>query len=462
MQRTTEQLEQDALAIWKAGVKTVHAGELIRNAVSFKADTLWIEGTSYDLKKIQRVFVVGAGKASGAMAASLENVFGEKRMEQFQFAGVVSVPAGEVRPLKNIKLRAGRPDGVNQPTSEGVEIADEMLAAVSQLKPSDLCIALITGGGSALLPAPIEGVSLEEKQWLTEKLAASGANIQELNIVRTQLSRIKGGKLSAACNAGQLVTLILSDVPGDSLELIASGPTVATTSTANDALGVLEKYSLSDVPQILGAVRYLRKQAKSGVNTLPINQKVQGTSHSITQVQHFLLGNNALAVDAAGLEAVKRGYRPAMLSADKPEGLVENIASHLATMALQMRDSEGPDCLISGGEPTVELVSASQRGRGGRNQQLVLAAGTQLKNKKGIVLLSGGTDGEDGPTDAAGAYWSEAVASRVTDKTLDAKTFLANNDAYTFFEKASGLVKTGYTQTNVCDLRVVVVEQRGS
>ena len=230
--------------------------------------------------------------------------------------------------------------------------------------PDDLCIALISGGGSALLPAPIEGVSLADKLAVTRFLSAAGADIAELNTVRKQLSRIKGGGLARACRAGRLIALIISDIPGDPLELIASGPTVIDTSTPQDALAILESIWAREAGVPAAVFEVLSRKANRGVDRSPF----------ACQVSNFVIGNNAAAVDAAGQEAVRLGYTPAMSCAAKPEGLVEPIGRHLAEMALFMRTTPGPNCLISGGEGTVKLVPVGQRGLGGRNQQTVLAA----------------------------------------------------------------------------------------
>jgi glycerate-2-kinase len=309
---------------------------------------------------------------------------------------------------------------------------------------------MLTGGGSALMPAPVPGVSLADKIQLTRLLSAAGANIEQLNAVRRPVSLVKGGGLARACAAGRLITLVISDVLGDPLETIASGPTVTDrASTAGDALDVLQALGLIDEPAIGAIVRYLRR------GTPDRNQ----LSSSRATVSHVILGNNATAVDAAGMEAERVGYSHAMISASKAEGAAEDVGRHLANMALQMRREPGPDCLISGGEPTVTLVEEARRGKGGRNQQLALAALAVLGDCEGIAMLAAGTDGEDGPTDAAGAFVTHDVAMSAQLHELDASDYLARNDAYNFFRQVGGSFITGPTQTNVCDLRILVVDQ---
>jgi len=313
--------------------------------------------------------------------------------------------------------------------------AEKILETVDSLGPRDLCICLISGGGSALLPAPAIGVSLSDKQAPTRHLSAAGANIEQLNTVRKQLSRIKGGGLARACRAGKLISLVISDVLGDPLEIIASGPTVIDRSTPVDALQVLERFgALSVAPN---AVQYLRLRNAS-----------KSDETSFEKVTNLIIGNSAVAVDAAGIEA-------------ELEGAAEDVGVHLAEMARQMRSQGGPDCLITGGEPTVQWVAADVRGKGGRNQQLALAALCSFVDGglTGVAILSGGTDGEDGPTDAAGAFIIADTLDHARKPGLDPRDFLRHNDVYTFFQQVGGLIQTGPTHTNVCDVRVVVVDR---
>jgi glycerate 2-kinase len=471
MHRTSQQLRSDALRIWQAGLEAVRSERLMRAAVRVEGSTLVIGNPAYeaveeferiDLNGVWRVAVVGAGKAGAGMAAALEEILGPQLMEEKQLVGWMNVPADCVQKLEHIHLHPARPPGVNEPTAEGVAGAEEILRIVSALGPDDLCIALISGGGSALLPAPIEGISLADKLAVTRFLSAAGANIAELNTIRKQLSRIKGGGLARACRAGRLIALIISDISGDPLELIASGPTVPDTSTPQDALAILEKFGgrKAGVP---GAVLEVLNRKADG--------SVQDRPHQTCATTNFVIGNNALAVDAAGQEAERLGYVQALTCARKPEGHVEPIGRHLADMAVHMLGTSGPNCLISGGEGTVQLVPKAERGLGGRNQQTVLAALVRLQEinpsnaadsqnlAEDIVILSGGTDGEDGPTDAAGAVVDSQIIAEAARRGLNPADFLRRNDAYHFFEPLGGLIKTGPTQTNVCDVRVVLVQR---
>ncbi len=303
-------------------------------------------------------------------------------------------------------------------------------------------------------PRPSDGITLAEKLTVTRFLSAAGADIRQLNTVRKQLSRVKGGGLARACPAGMLVSLVISDVLGDPLDLIASGPTVVDHSAPTEALAILREFDPSGENIPAAVYQYLREKP-AAATPRPFRCKVR----------NVILGNNATAVDAAGVEAERLGYSHAMIAAREPEGFVEPIGRHLAEMAVSMRDlaidAAGPDCLISGGEGVVRLVEESERGLGGRNQQLALAALLQLAQcgPEGIALVSAGTDGEDGPTDAAGAVVDAEIIARAARLGLNPGDYLRRNDAYQLFAQVDGLLKTGPTHTNVCDLRVITVSR---
>ncbi len=444
-----DQLRRDALQIWQAGVDAVRCERLVPAALRVDGSTLYFGDESLSLEPIRRIIVIGAGKAGAGMAAEVENVLGPRLMEEKQLTGWVNVPGDCVRELQRIKLHAARPPGVNEPTAAGADGAREILRLVESAGPDDLCLCLISGGGSALMPAPVEGISLDDKLTVTQYLSAAGANIEQLNTVRKQLSRIKGGGLMRACRAGRLLSLIISDVLGDPLDVIASGPTVEDTSTAEAAVQVLDAFAARNSEIRPEVFDYLEQKQQ----TEP--------PRPTCQVTNLIIGNNATAVDAAGMEAERLGYSHAMISAKRSEGPAEEVGRHLAAMAQKMRGEPGPNCLISGGEPVVTLVDKAIRGQGGRNQQLVLAALHHLSNDGAarITLLSGGTDGEDGPTDAAGAIIDQTVLEAARRQNLDPADHLARNDAYNFFRPLDALIKTGPTHTNVCDVRIVVVDR---
>ncbi len=456
MSRRTSDLRADVERIWRAGVAAVMPERLIRSHVRVDGDWLIVGDETVDLRDVERIAIVGAGKAAGAMAIALENVFGPQLLTEKNVTGWVNVPDDCIVPTQRVHLHAARPACVNEPRPEGVRGTQQIRRIISSLGRSDLCFCVLSGGGSALMPAPIERISLEDKIQFTRLLSAAGANIEQLNTVRQRFSLVKGGKLAYDCTAGSLITLAISDVLGDPIELIASGPTVHTSKTASDALATLEDLGLSKQPSLKRLIRFLK--GHTGVTTWRPVTSATGIGPP-PLISYVLLGNNAAAVDAAGAEAERLGYSHAMISATAPEGAAEVVGRHLAEMAIRIRSEVGLDCLISGGEPTVTLVSESRRGKGGRNQQLALAALTALGDCRDIAFLSAGTDGEDGPTDAAGAFVTEEIVRAARQQQLDPQDYLARNDAYHFFQQAGGLFITGPTQTNVCDLRIITVNR---
>ncbi|MGE3778316.1 MAG: DUF4147 domain-containing protein, partial [Pirellulaceae bacterium] len=304
MGRSTEQLRADALAIWRAGVAAVDSQRLVQETLLVDGEQLLVGDLALPFRDFDRLIVVGAGKAGAGMAAGVEGALGPRWLHAKRVEGWVNVPANCVRPLQRIHLHAARPAGVNEPTVEGVAGTSRILELVGSLSPRDLCLCLLSGGGSALLPAPIDGITLADKQALTKHLSAAGANIQELNTVRKQLSLVKGGRLSRACRAGQLITLIISDVLGDPLDVIASGPTVPDTATPAEALEVLQRFGAREsgiapaVFDVLQRAEWHREPSAAG-----------------GPVTNLVSGNNATAVDAAGQEAERRGYAHGMLAA---------------------------------------------------------------------------------------------------------------------------------------------------
>jgi glycerate-2-kinase len=373
-------------------------------------------------------------------------------------SGWVNVPEGSFPTLHHLHLHPARPQGINEPTDAAVEGTIEILRRASQLAPSDLCIVLLSGGGSALLPAPVPGISLQDKIAVTRFLSRSGADITELNRVRAAISQIKGGGLARACSADHLLVLVLSDVLGDPLDVIASGPCIATTSNSTSALEILQRFD-PDRQLPPSVYHVLNDQRRRTAEELELGER--------KRIEHVVIGNNAVAVDQAGAEAERRGWRMAMVSARETEGSAEGVGRHLAEMAIEMIrnvDGDGPNCLISGGEPTVTLPPSGS-GTGGRNQQLVLAAIDHLlgplqatdSELNRLCLLSGGTDGEDGPTTAAGGCIDGTILTSMRHESNSIQQQLRDCNAYPFLKQHGGLLVTGPTGTNVCDLRVVLV-----
>jgi hydroxypyruvate reductase/glycerate 2-kinase len=426
-------LRQHARAIWQAAVDAVRPEPLVRHALG--DPTL-----AAAVRAAPRILVLGAGKAGAAMAAAVEDALAD-RLDRI--AGIVNVPAESVRPLRKVRLHAARPAGSNQPTADGVIGAEEMLRLARNTGPDNLALCLISGGGSALLPAPAEGVTLADKQAVTRLLHECGATINQMNAVRKHLSAIKGGRLAEAFRGKALYSLIISDVIGDPLDVIASGPTVPDPSTFHDALALLD--ALGIMPQLPRAVvEYLQRGVAGQMPETP--KALPDRIHNI------VLGNNVKALAAAERHARQLGYHVLNLGS-----YIEGETLHVATATMGVVRSiraQGipigrPACVLLGGETTVTLTAS--HGLGGRNQEFVLAALLKLGGADDVAILSGGTDGEDGPTDAAGA---------VVDGDWDltgAADYLRRHDAYRYFEQRGGLLKTGLTQTNVMDVRVVLI-----
>ncbi|MEO1995797.1 MAG: DUF4147 domain-containing protein [Planctomycetaceae bacterium] len=439
-------LRSDALEIWRAGVSAVDSETLMQQALTICGTTLQVCEHKVDLTVTNRIGVVGAGKAGAGMATAVERIFTAAGFAD-RLHGCVNVPSDCVRTLKSIQLHVGRPAGVNEPTLAGVSGSDQILKTVADLEPQDACLVLLSGGGSALLPAPHPSISLFDKQRVTQLLMQRGATIDELNCVRKRLSRIKGGGLGRASQAGYNAALIISDVIGDPLDVIASGPTVTNPDPPQAALDVLERYQLDSSTVPPSVIDLLHSQ----LQTVPSTDRFHFANH--------VIGNNQVAVLAACDHALRLGYTVHNLGSAN-RGVAREVGQDLSSRARQLRDSGAqPTCLISGGEPVVQLARTERPRKGGRNQELVLAAlhACWTDSLDNIVVLSGGTDGEDGPTDAAGAFVDAEIMSRAKHLQLDPAAALAINDSYHFFESCEGLLKTGPTHTNVMDVRVVLV-----
>jgi hydroxypyruvate reductase/glycerate 2-kinase len=439
---TTDLLRAHARAIWDAAVAAVRPDDLVRRAVA--TDTRLADA----LRGARRIIVVGGGKAGAAMAAGLEDGLGD-RLDRV--SGVVNVPAGMEKPLRAVRLHVARPAGTNEPTAAGVAGTEEMLRLAADARPEDVVVCLLSGGGSALLPAPADGVSLQDKQAVTRLLHACGATIGDLNAVRKHLSRFKGGGLAAANAAGRLFSLIISDVVGDPVDVIASGPTAPDPTTFADAVAVFRRYGLLDgVPAAVGS-----RLERGAAGELPDTLKRLPSS-----VHNLILGNNALALSAAKATAEELGYRVLNLGAFVEGEAAEVAAATVGVVRSIAADREPlapPACVLIGGETTVTLTP--DHGCGGRNTEFVLAAVSAL-DRAGldrVLVLSGGTDGEDGPTDAAGAAADRSTLARGRLLGLDPASFLSRHDTYSFFAATDDLLITGLTGTNVMDVRVFII-----
>ncbi|MDW7710139.1 MAG: glycerate kinase [Deferrisomatales bacterium] len=390
-----------------------------------------------------RVIVVGAGKGAAPMARAVEEI-----LEGQVWGGVVCVKDGHGSPLERVRvLEAAHP----MPDERGVRAAEQILDLVRGAGEGDLVLSVLSGGGSALLTLPAPGVSLDDLRALTDLLLASGADIGQINALRKHLSQVKGGRLAAAAQPARVVNLVLSDVVGDRLDVIASGPFTADPSTFSEARGILERYRLT--PRVPPAVLRALEAGERG----ELAETPKPGDPALGAVVHAVVGSNRLSLEAAAVKARELGYRPLILSS-RLQGEAREAARFLAAIAVESRASgepvSPPACLLAGGETTVTLRG---KGKGGRNQELALALALELAGCPGIVGLSGGTDGTDGPTDAAGAVCDEATAARARALGLEPRRHLEGNDSYPLFAALGDLLLTGPTRTNVMDVQVLLV-----
>ncbi len=436
--------KQDATAIFTAGLRAVSPDTCVRRHLRVVEDRLFVGETSYPLDAVNRIFVVGAGKASAAMAQAAEAVLGD-RIDR----GLVITKYGHTLPLKRIEvMEAAHP----VPDENGVKATEALLNLAAEAGPEDLVLCLISGGGSALTPAPAKGINLADKQMATELLLGCGATIHEINTVRKHLSRIKGGQLCRLAGGASVISLILSDVIGDDLDIIASGATAPDTGTFADAVRLIEHFGLQR--KIPPAVSELLSRGVQG--ELPETPKADDPIFD--RAQNLIVGSISQALAASEEEARRRGFNPLVITSTL-QGEAREVAGVLCAMAREVRHFNRPiampACLLSGGETTVTLKGP---GLGGRNMELALAAAMALSSTPNTLLLSAGTDGTDGPTDAAGAFADSTTAARAIEMGLEPAGFLANNDSYRFFEKLGDLFVTGPTLTNVMDLQIVLVD----
>jgi hydroxypyruvate reductase len=437
------QLRKDAEAIFQAGLEAVNPIHAVKKHVVLQDDSLTVGDQAYDLAEYDGIYVIGTGKASAAMGQAVEELLGGRLKR-----GVVNVKYGHTFPLNKIKVNeAGHP----VPDEAGFRGTQEIIQLLKKTGKNDLILFLISGGGSALLPYPAEGVTLEEKQQVTRCLLEVGACIHEINAVRKHLSRVKGGRLARLAYPSTLISLMLSDVIGDDLDTIASGPTVPDENTFDDCLNILKKYNMREkIP--VSVVELLEKGARGEVEETP-----KAGDPAFQRTQNLVIASNILAVQAAKRKAEKLGYNSLILSTFV-EGETKEVARVHAAVAKEILQTGNPvprpACVISGGETTVTIRG---KGLGGRNQEFVLAAAIDIDGLENVVILSGGTDGTDGPTDAAGAIADGMTKNRALEKGMNTEQYLQENDSYHFFEPLGDLIFTGPTHTNVMDLRLVMV-----
>jgi len=442
-EKTVKILRQHAFEIFQAGLAAVDPAEAIFRHVKMSGDVLQVGSHRFVLSDFEHIFVVGAGKAGATMGQALEELLKDRITD-----GVMVTKKGHGVPLSYLRLHAA---GHPVPDKRGIKGAEEILTLVQGAGERDLVLCLISGGGSALMVSPAKGITLEDKQVITRLLLACGADIHEINTIRKHLSRIKGGGLARSAYPATVVNLILSDVIGDDLNVIASGPTVPDTSTFADARQICQQYGIwNQVPVPI------RKRIDDGLQgEIP---ETPGANDRIFQNScSQLVGTNIQALETAGVKARQLGYNALILSSFI-EGEAREAAKVLAGIAREIQASgnpiSAPACILCGGETTVTIQG---EGKGGRNQEFALSAACSIKGLEGVVILAGGTDGNDGPTDAAGAIVDGDTVARAMEKDLTPRDYLNRNDAYHFFQMLQDLVITGPTGTNVMDVYMVLV-----
>ena len=442
-------MKRMAKVIFSRAVSAVDPAQRLKDMIRIEGDRLLIR-TEEDLEKVfrldafKKIFLIGTGKASVSMAQAIEEIFGDRITK-----GIITTKYGHILPLEKTEwIECGHP----LPDQKGLEGARKVQALLKESGPGDLVIFLLSGGGSALLPLPAEGITLEEKQQVTQFLLDCGADIKEINTIRKHISQIKGGWLARWAFPSAVIGLILSDVVGDPLDVIGSGPTVPDVSTFEEAWDIFKKYDL--IGRIPSSIRNHLLRGKEG----KVEETPKPGEKTFEKVYNYLIGSNILALRAAETEASSLGLNTLILSSSIVGDTREAARFH-AAIAKEVIFSGNPlprpACIISGGETTVTVKG---HGRGGRNQEFALAGALEINGLEKVVLLSGGTDGTDGPTDASGAVADHTTVRRARAAGLDPKAHLEKNDAYPFFQRLGDLLITGPTHTNVMDVRILLVD----
>jgi glycerate 2-kinase len=432
-----------ALAVLSTALEAVDPVNAVKRQVSLSDDILRIGQRTYDLTHYRNIYVIGGGKAGGSMAQAVEEILGRRVT-----AGLINVKYGYGAETEIIRLNeAGHPI----PDAAGMAGTKQMAELARQATDEDLVLCLISGGGSALMTLPAEGITLADMKSLTDAFLRCGATINEINAVRKHLSQTKGGNLARLAHPAEIASLILSDVVGNPLDVIASGPTVADTTTFADAYGVIEKYSLLEVlPRPI--VERLRQGAEG---LIPETPKVG--AEAFTRTHNLIIASNEVAAEAAMAKAEGLGFHTLLLSTFV-EGEAREVAKVFAALAKEIlhsgRPVSRPACVVAGGETTVTIRG---KGLGGRNQEMALSAALEIAGLEEVMIIPLATDGTDGPTDAAGAIADGSTLRRAQEAGLSAPQYLADNDSYHFFQQLGDLLITGPTNTNVNDLTFTFV-----
>ena len=440
--QTRERREQ-ALAILSAALEAVDPVNAVKRQVSLSDDTLRIGQRIYDLGRYRNIYVIGGGKAGGSMAQAVEEILGQRVT-----AGLVNVKYGYGAKTDIIRLNeAGHPI----PDAAGMAGTKQMAELARQATDEDLVLCLISGGGSALMTLPAEGITLADVKSLTDALLRCGATINEINAVRKHLSQTKGGNLARLAYPAEIASLILSDVVGNPLDVIASGPTVPDTTTFADAYGVIEKYGLiEELPRPI-----IERLWQGAEGLIPETPKVD--AEAFTRTHNLIIASNEVAAEAATTKAKELGFHTLLLSTFV-EGEAREVARVFAAIAKEIvhsgRPLPRPACVIAGGETTVTIRG---KGLGGRNQEMALSAALEIAGLEEVMIVPLASDGTDGPTDAAGAIADGSTLRRAQEVGLAAAQYLADNDSYHFFQQLGDLLITGPTNTNVNDLTFTFV-----
>ena len=437
------------MVICKAALDAADAGTAVKRNLKIARTELRVPGNSYALKDFDRLYLLSIGKAAGRMALAVEEVVGSRLT-----GGLMVTKHGHA--VKGLNLCRQRFSGHPIPDRHGLNAAVEIEQLLRQLNARDLLLVAISGGASALLPSPAPGLTLAAKQKTTDLLLRAGADIGQLNAVRKHLSTLKGGGLAALAYPATVIGLLLSDVIGDPLDVIGSGPAAPDRTTYADALHVLDQFGLlTRIP--VSVRRHLELGAEGKKPETP-----KAGDPIFANVQNVIIGSNWNSLQAAEAAALTLGYSAAILSS-AISGETREAAAVLSTILREVVQHGAPlrppACLLAGGETTVTVRA---KGQGGRNQEFALSAAHALKGLPGVLVLSLGTDGTDGPTDAAGAIATGSTIARAEKLGLDAARALKQNDAYPFFQKLGDLVKTGPTGTNVMDICVFLAAAQSS
>lgn len=436
---------QIAEQIFLAGVDSVLPDKLISGNMSLKGNLLHIGHLKISLEKTENIYVIGAGKASAVMASEVEKILGDRITE-----GHIIVKYGHASEIKSIRVtEAGHPF----PDSNGFKATEKILEIAHKAEVNDLVICLLSGGGSSLLCDCPEGLTPDDLILVNKLLVNSGACISEINAVRKHLSSVKGGQLARMVFPATLVSLILSDVPGDPPDVIASGPTAPDTTTFIDAIEVLEKFNIKKaLPSRI--INFLYDGA-----TCKIPETPKPGDSIFEKTTNLIIGTNRLALESARQKAIEYNIN-AVIIEDELQGDTVSVSEYLVDTAIQFRKDNNevkPVCILFGGETTVKMTG---KGAGGRNQHLAMLCAVLLQDKPGITLLSAGTDGNDGLTNAAGAVVDSETVSFAVSTGINPVKYLKEFNSYNFFKKTAGHIITGPTMTNVMDIVVIIVDEQ--